>query len=307
MSMDSPWNTDRSLTLDDARIAITTRFPSVDARALVHLGSGWEFDAYLTSDAWVFRFPRRAWAADLFEPERRVHALVAPALAPRIAVPVVELFGEPSAAFPYPFAGHRFIHGSPSDSVDPGLTPIVARQIGAALGLIHSIPEADARAAGILPPDIDERGGQEWLARGREQAARLRGLDPTIDSAVAWLERISLPLAPYDGPARFIHQDVSPEHLLVDPRTGELTGILDWTDATLGDAARDFVSLVTSGGWDFAEEALRSYGPGPDRAFRKRLRVMSQLLSILWLGEAHARGADVPKHVAWVRNAFAPT
>jgi hypothetical protein len=51
--------------------------PWAPDRPLTHLGSGREFDAYLTADGWVFRFPRQAHCARLFEPEREVHRLVA--------------------------------------------------------------------------------------------------------------------------------------------------------------------------------------------------------------------------------------
>lgn len=32
-----------------------------------HLGSGWEFDVYVTPDGWAFRFPRRAEYASAFD------------------------------------------------------------------------------------------------------------------------------------------------------------------------------------------------------------------------------------------------
>ena len=61
--MNPPWEPDRSLTLNDASALIKQFFPAIDARHLKHIGSGWEFDAYLTMDGWVFRFPRRAEGA----------------------------------------------------------------------------------------------------------------------------------------------------------------------------------------------------------------------------------------------------
>jgi aminoglycoside phosphotransferase (APT) family kinase protein len=113
------------------------------------------------------------------------------------------------------------------------------------------------------------------------------------------------PLAPLDAPLRFVHQDLGPEHFIVDPASGRLAGILDWTDGGLGDAARDFVTLVTFGGWDFADQALASYRHELDNGFRERLRFMARFLSVMWLGEAVMNAGDVAKHVTWVRNAFA--
>ena len=141
--------------------------------------------------------------------------------------------------------------------------------------------------------------------RGLERASELRGLEASIDPAVSWVRKVSLPPPRYEGPLRFIHHDLSPEHLIVDPKTGQLAGILDWTDAALGDAARDFVVLVTWRGWDFTEAVLRDYRLPLDDGFRERLRFMARLLSMIWLGEAHERGSNVAKHIESVRNAFA--
>ncbi len=304
--MNSPaWEADRPLTLEGARVVIGACFPEVDCRKLEYLGSGWEFDAFLTADGWVFRVPRRAWCADLFESERRVHQLVSRVLPPSIAVPSVEVMGRPALGFPYRFAGHRFIKGVAADAVDPHLMPTLARGIGAALGAIHSIPEEEARAAGVVELDPEGKGRKEWLERGLERASGLRGLDVAIDPALSWVTHVSLPLPRYEGPLRFIHHDLDPQHLTVDSKTGQLTGILDWTDAILGDSARDFVVLVTWRGWSFAEEVLRSYRLSLDEGFRERLRFMACLLSVIWLAEAHERGSDVAKGIEWVSNAFA--
>jgi aminoglycoside phosphotransferase (APT) family kinase protein len=300
-----PWEADRLLTLEGARAIIGASFPEVDLQRLEYLGSGWEFDAYLTADSWVFRFPRRAWCERLFESERLVHELVSPVLRPSVAIPNVELMGEPNQGFPYRFAGHRFICGVPADQVNPSVDPTLAKGIGRALAAIHSIPEADARAAGVVELDMEEEGRLEWLQRGLEYASGLRGIDPTIDPALDWAGRVSLPSPHYEGQLRFIHHDLSPEHLIVDPDTGELAGILDWTDAILGDPARDLAALVACRGWSFAEAVLRDYDAPVGAGFRERVSFMARLLTVIWLANAHVQGSDVAKHVEWVCNAFA--
>ena len=299
-----PWDVDRPLTLEAAREVIASSFPGIDAGMLVHLGSGWEFDAFLTADGWVFRFPRRAESAELFAPEQRVLELVARILPGAVRVPVVEVVGDATPAFPYMFAGHRFIPGIAADEVDPELLPTVAREIAAVLGAIHSIPEQAARAAGVLESVDDEEGGTEWFERGVEGASALRGIDDTVDRSLSWVTEVPWPLPRFVGPLRFIHQDLCPEHLIVEPDTGRLTGILDWTDAILGDPARDFVFLVTWRGWGFAEHVLREYGRPLDEGFRERLHFMARLLAVIWLGIAHEQGSDLGEHIEGVRNAF---
>lgn len=82
---------------------------------------------------------------------------------------------------------------------------------------------------------------------------------PVVDRVIARLGRPSLRIPRLAGSPLLMHHDMSPEHLIVDAATGDLAGILDWTDAILGDPARDFVALVAWRGWSFAEEVLRRY------------------------------------------------
>jgi aminoglycoside phosphotransferase (APT) family kinase protein len=133
----------------------------------------------------------------------------------------------------------------------------------------------------------------------------VRGLDSVVDDAIAWVASRPAP-PPFGGPVHLIHMDLDTEHVMVNPVTGFINGIIDWTEAHLGDAARDFVFLVTWRGWHFAEEVLRAYSRAFDREFRTRLRYMAQLLSVMWLAFAHEQGANIEKHVRAVHHAFAP-
>jgi aminoglycoside phosphotransferase (APT) family kinase protein len=296
-----PWEPDRTLTAETATSLVHKRFPAIDARQLRHLGSGWEFDAYLTADGWVFRFPRRRESAQLFAFERTVHDLVADRLPAGLAIPRVEQLGEPVEPFPYPFAGHRFIPGLAADALDARQLPVLTPDIAAALAAIHSVSAETARAAGVTESNREDPGDQAWLESNLTVAPRLRGLD---DRALDWLNRISLPLEHMPSPLQLIHQDLGPEHLLVDPATGHLLGVLDWTDATIGDAARDFVFLVTWQGWGFADDVIRHYPRPLDHGFRARLDLMARLLSLTWLANASQYQDDLSAHVNGVQNAF---
>ena len=290
------------LTRDAAAALIRTSFPAVDAAELQYLGSGWNYDAFLTRDAWVFRFPRCSWSGGLFEAEANVHRFVAQILPSQIRIPRVELLSKPTPDFPYPIAGHRYIRGVAADEIGEKLLPTLAREIAILLNALHSTPAPVAGAAGIHEFEVDE-DARQWLEHGSAKASELRGLDPVVDRAIEWLH--SKPSQPPFGPFHLIHGDLDPQHLLVDAETGFLLGVIDWTETVLGDAARDFVFLVTWKGWHFVEEVLRLYPRAVDRDFRTRLRYQAQLLSIVWLAYAHEQGEDITKHVRGVRNAFA--
>ena len=305
--MTNLWNPDRELTLDLAIEVIRSSLPSLRVDDLTFLGAGWEFDAYLTSDGWVVRFPRRQEMAGLFEKDERVHPLVSRQLPVSVAVPRIELHGKPAAGFPYPIAAHRFIPGVPIDELDEQFLTSMAPQIGSALAAIHSIPLDGARAAGVVEDQFDELGRREWLKSGLAALSRVGDADPVVRQAIAWVQNVSnasILDATSDTPLRFIHQDLSPEHVLANPGTGRLTGIIDWTDAILGDPARDFVFLVGWRGWPFTEQVIGHYAMPVDDGFRDRLRFMSRLLTPIWLGLAWERGTEVEKMRQWLHNAY---
>ena len=299
-----PWQPDRHLDLEIARSAIRAAFPSVDVARLSPLGAGWEFDVFGTADGWAFRFPRRAEHELLFERERPVVALARAALPPATAVPVVELLGGPGPEFPYRFAGHRLIDGVAADAVDPRHHAETARSIGAALAAIHSVPVAVAREAGVPQNGPPGEGAYQWFRRNLTGASQLIEGERVARHAVAWVAALDDPLRPLEAPVRFTHNDLSPDHLVVEPSTGRLAGMLDWTSTLLGDAARDFVTPATFGGWGFVERVLGHYPGTVDSGFLERLRYMARFLSVMWLGEAQLNGGDVRKHIEWVRHAF---
>lgn len=301
---DRPWDAHHAADVEDLRRAIRAQFPDVPVEGLEHLGSGWEFDAYVTGDGWVFRFPRRQEAPAQLTREVRVLELVRSAMSPRVAAPEPVLWGEPGPHFPWPFAGHRMVEGVRADHPRVPARPALAREIAWALGRIHAIPPAEARAVGV---ELDREGCRAWREEARPAAAALRGLDATVDAAVEWLDGDPPLPDPYEGPDRFIHNDLCPDHVLVGRDTGALTGIIDWTDAALGDPVLDFIFLVTSRGWPFTEAVLAHYPIPLDPGFRLRLSFLARVLALVWLDEARERGAAVGKHVRWTANAFADT
>ena len=299
------WKPDPPLTREKAAALIRSSFPAIDSSVLRYLGSGSLYDVFLTTDGWVFRFPRWQWSGDLFESEAGIHRFVAQILPSQIRIPQVELLAAPTPSFAYPFAGHRYIPGIAADAVEQELVPTLAREIAMLLSALHSTPIPVAGAAGIREFSMNEPGRREWLEHGIAVAVELRGMDAVVDQALAWLSTTPL-TPPSAGPLQLIHGGLSPEHVLVDPTTGFVGGVIDWTDTMLSDAARDFVFLVTWRGWRFAEDVLRVYPRAVDKEFRARLRYMAQLLSVIWLGFAHEQGADLAKHIQAVHNAFAP-
>ena len=57
------------------------------------------------------------------------------------------------------------------------------------------------------------------------------------------------------------------EHLLFDPDSYKITGVVDWSDLAIGHPAADFAGVFHWGGEDFMTAVLRSYAERADGSF----------------------------------------
>ena len=152
---------------------------------------------------------------------------------------------------------------------------------------------------------MDADGCAEWLGEARAVGGELRGVARVVDVGVDWVQSVTAVPASYRGPLRVIHNDLKAEHLLTDSASGRLVGLIDWTDAALGDPALDFIGFLPWRGRVFLEAVLRSYEPAVDASFRARIAFLSRVVSLVWLHEAVQQQSDCQKHIQWVARAFA--
>ncbi|MGI8577952.1 MAG: aminoglycoside phosphotransferase family protein [Nocardioidaceae bacterium] len=181
----------------------------------------------------------------------------------------------------------------------------LAEDLADALRRLHSLDPA-----GIPPqPEGWESESRQDLLKELSAVADL--IRPLLDDELRATAQpyltAALPRPPYDGPNRVIHNDMCADHVLVDPESGRLTGLLDFTDVIVGDPVLDFVGLVGVGDLRFVSAVIDRYGLSLDKGYADRLRWLTCVLTLLWLGEAATDPdgpADVDKHVLWVRRAF---
>lgn len=304
--MTQPWEADRDLEPEQVRRTIAAQFPDLEATDVEWIGSGWDNDVYLIDGTWIFRFPRRREVAGRLKTETDVLATVGPLLSPAgVSVPRIERIGVGGPDFPYSFVGYRRLSGLPADAV--ALTELaddeLAKGVARALTRLHSIEPRRLQHASV--PTAEE-GPADWLNEAVKVAGELvRREDAVGAKRVTWLRSgLSCPPA-YSGEPRFLHNDFCPDHLLVDPDTGRLSGLLDFGDVRWGDPAFDFVVLPAWRGWQFTERVVDRYELSLDRRFWDRLRFLARVDVLVWLHDAHVCRADVEKHRRWVRNVFA--
>lgn len=206
--------------------------------------------------AWVVRSPRRADVAAGASREQHVLELVRPRLPVavpqwRVCTPRViaypRLSGDPAAVVDLSAGGYvwRFDEKAPP--------PVFLHSFADAVAALHGIDPAAAREAG-LPVRTPTEVRQEFAAKSTRARSVLH-IPPAVQNRWnAWLEDDTY-WPPRSVP---VHGDLHPGHILVD---GEhrVTGLLDWTEAHVGDSATDFALLYATLGRDALEVALARY------------------------------------------------
>ena len=205
---------------------------------------------------WIAKAPRRPDVVTRADAERRALLLLRDHLP--VEVPDWRLFSSDLIAYPR-------VPGHPAAVIDDQLGDWVWRfdreappdafldSLAAGLATLHRIDPSlavDAQLI-VLHPDDIRAATAERVDRARD------GL--TIPDGVwrRWHEWIG-----DDGswPSRavLVHGDLHPGHVLVDD-TGRVTGILDWSEAHVGDPATDFSLLYASVGLEALSALLGRY------------------------------------------------
>jgi aminoglycoside phosphotransferase (APT) family kinase protein len=205
-----------------------------EPKTILEIDAGYDYEVAIVDDV-VFRFPRRPGV----EKALAVELSLLPALAPVLPVEVPSF--EYVSRNPF-FVGYPRLHGE----------PLVAEDPAGVLAFLERLHAFDVTGLPLEAPD--------WIEAFRNQCAEFERLVfPVLDSDHrARARRLFGEAETLEGfePA-LLHGDLGPEHLLV--RDGRLAGVIDWSDARLGDPALDYAWLLNGpfAGWDVDAELRR--------------------------------------------------
>ena len=160
-----------------------------------------------------------------------------------------------------PFAGYRKLGGVPCSAGNyrKSWTTSLGRSLGQFLSELHALDTSR-----VAFDRLEKHSAETWAATFNERHLLVTRLAyPLLNTADrARAERAWSALRLTLSQARFlpslIHDDLMGSNILVDPRTKKLAGILDWSDAKVGDPAVDFAGLMSIDR-RLGELALESY------------------------------------------------
>jgi macrolide phosphotransferase len=242
----------------EAIAALARRHGIAAAGAVVVNDIGLDFRAAFVDDEqgrpWVLRLPRRPDVLPRAANEARVLRLLRGRLP--VAVPDWRVFTPDLIAYPR-------LPGATAMTFDPAAkqpvwhidkdAPLFTTSLAAALAALHGIDPAEAGAAGVRvrsPEDVRRAAAAE-IERVRREVGVAEELWRRWR---AWLDNDAL-WPPFTA---LVHGDLYPGHVLVDA-DGRATGVLDWTEAEVGDPSVDFMFHWMGFGEAGLDALLRAY------------------------------------------------
>ena len=284
---------EESLTAKRARAIIIDAFPEFRGARMELLGEGWDFQVFEVDARWLFRFPKREAGVAKLNMERKLLSGLGEWVS--LPVPNYEYFCESHESSSRPFAGYRKMPGVGGDTSKMVDRHEVARQLGVFLARLHTYPVDKAREAGV--PEARDLLGH-WRGKSCEQLQGLDGLNVNLGLLRRYLENETPVL--FEGAASLVHSDLWALHILVDSRSGRVSGIIDWGDAVIGDPAIDFACLYTWYGESWLENVLEHYTGQLDAEVISRSRYLATCVAIHCI----TLGRDLGR-IQWVEAGYA--
>jgi aminoglycoside phosphotransferase (APT) family kinase protein len=151
------------------------------------------------------------------------------------------------------------VGGVTADQLPPRDLAAFAAAMARFLTDLHRVPAGVA--AGVVTP---ARPLREWFDETVQLWREAESGFPADDRAA--VERFLTDPVPAD-PARMVlcHNDLGDEHIVLTDDGRDVSGVIDWSDAVLGDPARDLALLAFDFGPDMLDRVLQTYAsPVPD-------------------------------------------
>jgi len=272
---------------------ITAAFPEFRGTRVEMLDEGWDFRVFEVDSGWLFRFPKRETSEAKLNLEYKLLSGLGEWVT--LPVPSYKYFCESHENSIWPFAGYRKLPGTGGNTSKMVDHNRVARQLGVFLSSLHSYPVEKARDVGVSEQhDLVAH----WQDRSRKQLRGLNAQKLNLDLLHHYLEN-DTPVS-YQGSPSLVHGDLWPLHILVDPSSGGVSGIIDWGDTFIGDPAVDFACLYTWYGKSWVENVLSQYTGKLDEEIIHRSRYLAACMAIHCITIGQELG-----FVHWINDGYA--
>lgn len=219
---------------------------------------GLDFRVAFTTDdegvPWVLRIPRRAEMFSQIEHEAKILEVVRRRL--QILVPDWKIVSPELVAYPMlpnaPALSSDPMTHAVSWNIDPQSKNYIV-SLARTLVDLHGIPRSEAAEAGlnfVSPPEVKKK-----IAEDIRRAKRELGMSAALEHRLQeWLNKDGL----WPNFSVLIHGDLYAGHILAK-KDGQVTGIIDWSEAEVSDPSLDFAGHLAVFGEQSLEELIEEY------------------------------------------------
>jgi macrolide phosphotransferase len=214
------------------------------------------FATGLEGEDWVLRIPRRSDVVKRSSKEKQILDLVGRNLS--VQAPKWKIYSEELIAYP-------LLQGVPAGTIDmeakayvweideKNLPDTFVETLAKAMVELHSINHSDAKNAGlsIHTPEELRHVMKERMDKVKAEFGVSAELWKRWET---WLQNDSL----WPEQTALVHGDLHAGHILVD-KESRVTGMIDWTEASVTDPANDFVSYHATFGEAALEKLIHAY------------------------------------------------
>ncbi len=257
---------------------IKRRFPQLDLSKIeFNKTDGTYSDVAVINNEVAFKFAKFDWSAAYLRNEADVIRFIQGFVT--MPLPDVEMIGQNVSR-------HAYIKGSPLYrntllKLDYRTRDNIAKQIATFLKELHSIPVKKVKLAGIGDSAMN-RGRDDWLDELKTMKIKI---SPYCTNYVReYLNQITRPVVEnkkfFEFQPVLIHGNLTPNHILFDEASGNVNGIIGFSDAGLGDPAYDFGTLLDHLGENFVRKMFKYYPASS--AFMERARFYAFISNFMW-------------------------
>lgn len=246
---------------------VKKRFPTVRSEEISEHDAGWDYFVCAVKGRIAFRFPRREHYARQLPNEVAFLRDFAPLSPVRVPVPTLEHLPDGTPYVTYDFIpGEPFTVQTASTLTDEEMDGI-ACQLASFLSALHSSPPERVAQLGFQVTDVraahqDRIRETEYLVYPLLNPSEQKWLGEQLDRFRGIVEQQPIKIVP-------THTDLLPEHMIIDPLSHRLNGVIDYGDLELNDPAIDFTFLGHYGKC-FLTTVYKHYLPTRDDLFETR-------------------------------------
>jgi aminoglycoside 2''-phosphotransferase len=262
---------------EQLRQRIQLMMPELEIHQLEHNQEGLINDVVIVNHELVFRFAKNDGYAQILNLELDILDLIRPHT--NLPVPTPIYRGPGSVVYPI-LKGKALLREDLMDMTG-GARSKIAEQLGCFLYNLHTTPleECDWDLPMTMAP-VTRKKWADIRARVEEKVYPL-----LLRNQVSWAENLfnqALEDPQYfEYAPALIHADLAPYHILYDSTQQEISGVLDFGVAGIGDPALDLGAMISHYGESFAAQLGQTYrGLG---SLLPRARFYAQAIELQWV------------------------